>query len=133
MLARNFMTASDLKITEPERDALITVLGMLERGEIANEEFNMNCYTHGDCGTPSCICGWAHFVSGAKVFREGGHTADAMMIFGTPRQSRVRELFALGPCDAPGRGATPAQAAIALSNFLTTGKANWQEAMSHAL
>jgi hypothetical protein len=63
MLAQNFKTATDLGISEVEQDALIKVLGMLERNDFARgESFNMGWwYQHSNtCGTVGCIAGWAH-------------------------------------------------------------------------
>lgn len=76
MLAQNFKTAVDLKITDEELTALVKVLGLLEREELVHtiipddtstEEdetlknipngFNMNY--DGACGSVLCIGGWA--------------------------------------------------------------------------
>lgn len=78
MLAQNFRTAADLGISDAELGALITVLGMLERGELVYAPhnnstvpngFNMGSVDHQtDCGTVACICGWARFIGGEEVF-----------------------------------------------------------------
>src|SRR5258708_34374563 len=94
MLARNFLSAADLEVTEQERDALIQVLGALERGEIeyayvgdlavslrcgaglVPTHFNMGTAqgrAAGDCGTVACLCGWARYFAGSdEVFKYVG-------------------------------------------------------------
>src|SRR5688572_5837844 len=77
MLAQNFKTAAELKLTEDERAALVTVLGMLEREEIPEHAFTMKHFrpiwtdqyakVATECGTVGCLCGWANHVSGGKV------------------------------------------------------------------
>ncbi len=69
MLAQNFKTAKELGLADAEVEALITVLGMLERGDIARAEFHMGHFRH-ECRTPACICGWAHHISGGQAFPE---------------------------------------------------------------
>lgn len=129
MLARSFLPAAQLGHTEAELDALIKVLGMLERGELTHVpihnpdfvtiptftgHFNMsliNVVT--DCGTACCILGTAELVSGVKFkLRQGA-------IF-----------FPDIEMDGGWDGITPAQAAHALSNYLTTGRPNWAEALA---
>jgi hypothetical protein len=143
MLARSFKSAEELGMKEVERDALITVLGMMERGEIEDQKFNMNRYffvkplitvswdnSHPeDCRTPACICGWANHVSGGKAFPElvGGIGPgyrlpdDARVLFNIMHDSTmvVKKV----------RKATVSQTAIALASYLTTGKANWKQAL----
>jgi hypothetical protein len=133
MLAQNFKTATDLGISEVELDALIKVLGMLEREELVYTSFhsptvpngfNMTVTDHQDeCGTVGCIMGWCRFVAGEEVFNifERGSTR------GYPSRL-MKGLFMWG---RPGRGnVQPAQAAIALRSYLTTGEANWAEALA---
>ncbi len=62
MLARNWKTAAELGITEQQRNALVQVLDLLERGEA--EPFYMSgwCY---------CIRGWAERLSGVEHQRSG--------------------------------------------------------------
>ena len=67
MLASNFMAPSALGISEVEFDALVKVLGMLERGEIPDDQFTMRRIQH-PCGTPACLCGWANHVSEGRAF-----------------------------------------------------------------
>lgn len=133
MLAQNFLSATDLGVTEVEKEALITVLGMLERGEIDDDHFKMsNFWKEEACGTVGCLCGWANFVSGKKAFPmimsyalEGGTNA-------TPAKnsltSEVRKLFWIGLENWP-RRLTPVTAedgARVLREFLQTGKSTWK-------
>src|SRR5207302_1502235 len=67
MLARSFLSAVDLGISEVERDALIATLFAFERGEIDN--FTMRHFRE-ECGTPACICGWANHFSEGRAFAE---------------------------------------------------------------
>ncbi len=121
MLAQNFKTAADLRIADVELDALIKVLGMLEREEIAPEQFNMCRY----CGTACCLAGWAYIASGEIAFPEVADNTPRSPAHGNDGLST---LF----CSRLGLGlrATPSQAAIALRSYLTTGDANWAEALT---
>src|SRR6185312_3240069 len=83
MLAQNFKSAEDLLLTDKQRAALITVLGMLERDEIPHFDTNVvfkvpegdwfgmshwRLHREGqDCGTVMCIGGWADAVGGFLV------------------------------------------------------------------
>lgn len=134
MLAQNFKTASALRITDAEFDALVRVLGALERGELIHvpdrhetlpfpkgqSSFNMNLWnapSNEDCGTVHCIGGWAEQFGG--------------ITWGLPRPIALTALFypplkaKVGYDDI-----TTAQAAIALRNYLTHGEPRWEEALS---
>src|SRR5215831_18503869 len=82
MLAPNFKTADELGLTPSQRDALIKVLGMLERGELKelhgissgggdypDDGFSMRSWQ-------TCICGhakrYAEFPQG--IIEQGGPT-----------------------------------------------------------
>lgn len=134
MLAQNFKTAADLGISDAELNALIKVLGMLERGELKHTEshgdlaygapvgdivgFNMSSYYgEGTCGTVCCIAGWAEYVG--KLPRHSLTDTD---------NPDLSDLF------LPGLGRRledflPEHAAIAIRSYLTTGEANWAEAI----
>ena len=138
MLASNFMTPSALGISDVEFDALVKVLGMLERGEIADDQFTMRRVQH-PCRTPACLCGWANHVSQGRAFPLHATSTRPWPLSGIttygPRWKelppRVRELFAYGGRTTdPVYTATPAQAAMALRSFLTQGEARWAEAMA---
>ncbi|MPZ38756.1 MAG: hypothetical protein GEU95_11950 [Rhizobiales bacterium] len=136
MLANNFMTPLALGISDIEFDALVKVLGMLERGEISDEQFTMRRVQH-PCRTPACLCGWANDVSAGRAFplyAKPGLTMFSDARYGPRWRDMPRpllELFAYGrrPAD-PVYAATPSQAAIALRNFLTQGQARWAEALA---
>lgn len=66
MLAQSYKTAEELGLTEKGRDALIRVLGMMDRGELkdtprncfAPNGFNMSVsWYENECGTIGCIGG----------------------------------------------------------------------------
>jgi hypothetical protein len=124
MLAQNFMTATDLGITDPELDALIKVLGMLERGEIPEEKFRMHTVGRPECGSAGCLLGWMKTVD---------HSAGVSLEIKWCSSHRFDQIFSPNPpiffqriC----REATTATAAIALRSYLSTGKANWAEALA---
>lgn len=137
MLARNFMTATDLHITEKELDALIAVLGLFERNEVphsprsrmlpyeeAGDPVAFNFTTvlgSAECGTTACILGWARHIGGK--------------IFWDEKTEPLRRLFYLDYDDAFGRFGdgdriTPDHAASALRNYLATGEPRWSEVLS---
>jgi hypothetical protein len=125
MLARSFLSATDLAISEVERDALIATLLAFERDEIEN--FTMRHFRE-SCGTPACICGWANHISGGRAFAEvssmSGTLAVKKLHARLPRQ--LQYLFDIQ--GMPERtGATQAEAAVALSNYLTFGEPRWAE------
>ena len=63
MLARTFKSAAELGIPEHEREALCTVLYMIEDGQIDLALLKMHSYTDTErCGTTHCLAGWAHAV-----------------------------------------------------------------------
>lgn len=129
MLAQNFKTPTDLQISDAEFEALVKVLGMLERQELIYSDvgknllpipngFNMGTWEQARaCGTARCIGGWAAFLM--KVDVEG-------YVIGA-RCSTLNELFWGCPND---NKATTAQASIALRNYLTHGEPRWAEAMA---
>jgi hypothetical protein len=128
VLARNFKTAKELGLANVEVEALTTVLGMLERGDIAQEQFHMGRFQH-ECRTPACICGWAHYISGGKAFPEISIHHGAIILYRRSSNSLV-ELFRLTAARGSGGEITPAQAAIALRNYLTHGEPRWADAMT---
>jgi hypothetical protein len=125
MLARSFLSATDLGISEVERDALVATLLAFERGEV--EHFTMRHFRD-PCGTPACICGWANHFSDGRAFPE---VVSAPGVLATRRLHRrlPRQLQYLFDIQGLPRqsGATQAQAAAALSNYLTLGEPRWDE------
>lgn len=131
MLAQSFLPAADLGITEPQRDALMKTLVLLETGKLRHvpeEElvnyarrppafaglFNMaHVRFEHDCGTVGCIKGTAEMISGVSLDCLG---------------PALHELFYTACMN--GRDITPDQAATALRSYLSTGDAKWHEAIS---
>jgi hypothetical protein len=130
MLAQNFKSADDLRLSEAQHAALIKTLGLLDRGELRHVDsyevgvlhsdaefsglFSMNVWkgTH-PCGTAACIGGTAELVGDTK-FVDRALTPSLRELF-YPRYGDYDEI-------------TPAIAAIGLRNYLTTGRPNWRQA-----
>ena len=125
MLARSFLSATDLGISEVEREALLATLYAFERGEIEN--FTMRHFRE-TCGTPACICGWANYFSGGSAFTEVSNFSPTLAVKRLhgrlPKQ--LQYLFDIQGMPRQS-GATQAQAAAALSNYLTFGEPRWDE------
>lgn len=123
MLAQNFKTAAELRIPESGYAALLKVLGRLEREEITAEKFTMKYVGEPECGAPGCILGHT---------REVCMEAYEALSFATNSRNGLENLFY--PDDYPKNNgpyqATPSQAATALRSYLTTGRANWAEALA---
>jgi len=128
-MPENFKTPADLGISDVEFESLVKVLGMLEREEIEPNQFDMSTVMD-KCGTPACLCGWANFISGRRAFpfvtAAWGGMPDWQSMPGS-----LKRLFAYG-AESGHRvyEATPAQAAIALRNYLTFGEARWEETLA---
>lgn len=141
MLMQNFKPHVDLGITDAEQVALVKVLGMLERDEIRhapidpirreyarkpravkNIGFNMQ-YVFGrtHCGTAACIAGSCDLLFGTK-FSSANQLRDL--------PTHLEQLFCPTDITTAWSDITPAQAAAALRSYLTTGEANWDEAIS---
>jgi hypothetical protein len=136
MLSRSFLTARKLGLSEKEHGALVSLLHMMERGELTyvnsvkNEAnvhkpskfdglFNMASYwspVRGkSCKTAACIAGSCDSLFGTN-FVEYSLCGE------------LGELFAPGCVDQRSwKNITLIEAAQALSNFLTTGEARWEE------
>jgi hypothetical protein len=114
-------------MSDGDRDALIKVLGMLERQELVDVPrgntsqrfgFNMaNVRRESECGTVACIAGWAmhfskHFSGVMNQGEKSKQFADLVMPPG----------FSIGHH-------TVAHAAAALRNYLTLGQPRWAEVM----
>jgi hypothetical protein len=141
MLAQSFLSPEQLGIPAVAHAPLIKVLGMLERGELHHNRprddikpFGFNLHNHrviqdrngnaveptdwtADCGTVACFAGWADIVA-----------RDRLNLLRLAADKPVlAELVA--PKNVPWRTVTPGQAAVALRNWLTTGKANWAQVL----
>jgi hypothetical protein len=136
MLAQNFMTAADLGLADEEQAALVALLGMLERGELHHVPlsdvstlgdipenftggFNMEYWAVDtpNCGSVCCIGGSAEMI--------GGLRHDQLF----NKMDALPALDDLFMPDADMDAITPAQAAMALRNYLTTGQARWSEVL----
>jgi hypothetical protein len=134
MLAQNFKTPADLKITDKEFEALVKVLGMLERGEIKGtpDGFDKNLtfedgeptmfymaatMVSSDCGTACCFRGWAQHIGGPRVFNPSPRISDP-----------AGKLFY--PFCGGISLRDPAKGAIVLRNFLTFGEPRWAEVLA---
>jgi hypothetical protein len=133
MLAQSFLTAVDLGLSDIEHKSLVTVLGMLERGEIREEQFSMATTgapawfhnTAAACRTPACICGWARHVAGVTP-----------RLFDNMRNYKpgLRNLFQMAgnlQDGLPHDIHDPEEAAIALRAYLTTGRPVWGRQAKH--
>lgn len=132
MLAQNLKTAAELGLIDSEYRALIATLHAFERGEVAG--IDMSLYRH-NCGSPSCICGWAYHLSAGAAFPElakvrdlAGHQ-EVNCALGERLPNEVQKLFGLSGSLCLD-GATPETAAIALRTYLSTGEARWAEALA---
>ncbi len=148
MLARTFLTAKDLGITDIQRDALITTLGMLERGELKHTQgrdmpgfpdvclpngtagftghFNMSYWMYQiGCGTIACLGGTSAMVAGDEYLWGDCHVEDD-----APEGPLERLFMPGGPNHIyKWENITTDKAAVALSNYLTTGEAQWGEVL----
>lgn len=125
MLAQSFKTADDLGISKVEQEALIKVLGMLERGDLIDVSFGTECDngfnmgTSGEgCGTPACIGGWAANLMGISQL-------DYLNRYSYSKSYRNPALYELFWNETACETAKAADAATALRSYLTTGEARW--------
>lgn len=123
MLSKTFLSAEELGIDADIYDALVQVYWMLVDETIPEELFAMNqigCPNLSDkghpCGTPGCILGWCNAVHG-KLYHQSYQSM----------AGRLASLFYAG--DFVYLFGKRRHAAVAVHNYLTTGKPNWKEAM----
>lgn len=116
MLARSFLTPTELKIRVKEFDALGKVLGMLERGEL-NQGFVMDEWPGIGCGTVGCIGFWTEKLIGEEVKWYDNLQLNNLFFI----NERIRNYY---------DGVGPEHAAHALRNYLTTGKADWASVLA---
>ena len=141
MLAQNFLTPAKLDIPEDLHEALVGVLGELERGDIEHlpvpesEEaswgysrqnspptgFNMQWWGNKEfpCGTPACIGGWCEYRLGYKFGYVYNHPLHCLLYPNNEHPPEPYDYEAI----------TPEQAARALRSYLTRGAPNWAEAL----
>lgn len=118
MLAQNFKTPAELGIDDHEFEALVKVLGMLERGEIEERHFSMSkVMANTDCGTVACILGHCRIIGGdhlLNTFRPGfPWPLIKLFMYGDDRRFKV----------------TREQGAMGLRNYLTSGEPHWDEVL----
>lgn len=100
----------DLGIEPAEHDALVNVLGMLERGEITDAEIDSSAW-------PTCCVGWARRVGGKHLFPK-------------PYREWPKGLHDLVGGTGLGRDCrNAAEQARVLRNYLTTGEPRWDTAL----
>lgn len=142
MLAQNFKTASYLKITRRQFEALCKTLVLLETNKLVHTptrnssslpfkeatftgHFNMDAWSVVyRCGTVACIGGTAELVGGLE--RQSMHNAAMSNV-------QLYNLFYLSHNNRYDNNSfskvTTAQAAVALRSYLTTGDARWDLAI----
>lgn len=132
MLAQNFKTPSQLRITDEQHHALITVLFALERGELTHvavdtpekdqpaQAFNMMEW---GCGSIACIGGWAERLCGVKFEPclipkplDQLFYPDSYSEYVGERMDKI----------------TTAQGAAALREYLANGRVNWRRVLKTA-
>jgi hypothetical protein len=135
MLAPNYMTADALRISNELHAALITVLGMFERGEMQYAEyqdgflpnikrgFNLAIgLAQTQCGAVGCFAGWAAIFM-HRPFDE---------ILTNISTKGLANLFYGNFCDNkfPLSTVNIDQATYALRNYLITGDPRWNEVLA---
>ncbi len=126
MLARNFLTPTELDISDKQFNALLQVLGMLERGELKmhhnwrkrkrepnTKYFDMGKWPERHCGSVGCIGFWAEKIGKVNM---------------SCVPEKLDNLFY--NYEATENETTTEQAAQALRNYLSTGKANWADVLA---
>ena len=141
MLAQNFLTPAKLDIPEDLHEALVGVLGDLERGELAHvvvplNEVHLWEATHNaptgfsmawwsrktfpGCGTPACIGGWCEHRLGRKFQFSHNHALYCLLYPNNEHPPEPYDYEAI----------TLEQAARALRSYLTRGAPCWAEVLS---
>lgn len=137
MLAQNFKSPAELQLNTHEHATLIKFLGMLEREELhhINRQdmkrskdcgFNMSDFSN-ECGTVFCIAGWCDRLFGTTFVNRCGQRTGLDDLF--LMSDSFGGLQSLSSKIDIMDNATPAQAAIAVRNFLTTGEPRWLEVL----
>ncbi len=125
MLAQNFKSAEDLGLTAEWHQALITVLGMMDRSEMvwtkpykpAHNGFTMShVWSMNDCETAGCIFGWARHLTRSMANNTSKECSR--------EQEQALERLYMPPGYEHGLY-TVEEAAHALRTYLVTGIPNW--------
>ncbi len=132
MLSKTFKSAKELKISQAKYDALVKVYWLLVDEVIPERLFNMSTIgspalkKEKPCGTAGCILGWCHAVDSTAFSKYSDSWSNDY------RWTGLHDLFysscAIDRCETP----SPAQAAQAIHNFLTTGRADWRGVLKGA-
>jgi hypothetical protein len=144
MLSRAFLTARKLHLRKAEYEALISLLHMMERGEIVHAPmsvteygcpkpdkytglFNMRAYwaqasENPECGTIACIAGASDLLFGTHFVDDYKRRTSELHDLFAPHEIEIARYYDI----------TVAQATQALSNYLTTGDACWYEVLHAA-
>jgi len=131
MLQRNFLTANELQMSEKMLEAHITVLGMLEREELTNDRKGYYALTYFSMENWSA-CIWGHV---GRVLEPSGRFSPCDPRYGADSVSAARfDLYYPKRAQVfdGSEAITVPQAAHALRNFLTTGKAQWAKVLAEA-
>lgn len=134
MLMRSFLTPEELNISDKQFNALVQVLGMLERGELpwhcknlikpTDIGFNMDRWYESEimpeCGSVGCLGYWCNKLGG-HVSRFAVKNSELEHLFYPNRnsdgsKSKLPKFY---------EDITPDEATQALRNYLGTGKADW--------
>ncbi len=137
MLAQNFLSAEELGLEGREHQALVAVLGKLERGELRHVGrfydrpktetkdaiwFDMRWWNEEvDCGTVHCIGGAADAILGNEVMDSRSE------LLANGGDSSLHQLFYPEHFGTNLRDITAEQAAAALRNYLTIHDPCWEE------
>ena len=127
MLARTFLSAEELHITEEQKFWLVEVLLKLERDELREDSFNMSVWKTKtvDCNTVACIGGWTEVLAGKTLW------ADHNAIVSSSLPAPLVELFCARKTNLPLSYITTKHACKGLSNYLTTGKPDWSKVLGY--
>lgn len=129
----SYLSAEQLKITQPEYDGLLWVLENLRNGTIKERPQQVDAMGEGffldmgtefsepPCGTVACIGGWV-------AARTGLDPAEAVRYVDRLLQKPDHPLTGLY-WDELGTKVGPQQAAAAIENFLCTSDPRWHEVM----
>lgn len=137
MLARNFMTHQELGTSKEVYGALVTLLGMLERGEVHYLETITDKDVVGDlrhinmhywrCGTVGCMGGWVEHLADLEedVLRKDldvRNPALWQLFFPMMKEGRYAG-------DKPLSKITTDDMRQALHNYLSLGDSRWEEVL----
>jgi hypothetical protein len=140
MLAPNYMTPTELRISDQLHAALIKVLGMFERGEMQYAEyqdgfmqdiktgFNLAIgLAETQCGTVGCYAGWASIIMRVpftNVLADLSTQGLANLFYGNYGKQEDDKF------PVPLSKVNIEEAKHALRNYLITGDPRWNEVLA---